>query len=347
MGAWAVPAYEDLPLVPTDYPDAADMRLEALGRLYEDAAQRWLRFAGRWGQDDFPQDVGDANLPGADMGPLGPVFMSNANTPGLEAGAVHCWSDPWAWADGGSTAPEPGESDVSGTLPEALWGKTVVLADGRGRVFRAQSSAEDGTFALRVPSTGYVLAVTESDADGYETFLAAARFQGNPNAPGLFPAPDGQAAPLGALVLDEGFLSGETVYESVDSDGDEIPDADDPDMDGDGIANDLDADANGDGFDDVFQAQDTDGDGVIDYYDGDTDGDGTDDAERRRRQWQWNRRCRGPRRYRWRQLFRHPRPRHRQRCLREHRRGRGRDQSRKLLRFARMARGRPRPRWRH
>ncbi|MBK6682999.1 MAG: IPT/TIG domain-containing protein [Deltaproteobacteria bacterium] len=84
----------------------------------------------------------------------------------------------------------------------------------------------------------------------------------------------------GVAVLEEGVLGLEpaTLYPDTpgDSDGDGIPDAEDPDQDNDGCPNESD-----DFPVDPFSCTDTDNDGIADELDPDDDGDGLIDAEER------------------------------------------------------------------
>lgn len=84
----------------------------------------------------------------------------------------------------------------------------------------------------------------------------------------------------GVAVLEEGVLGLEaaTLYPGTpgDSDGDGVPDGEDPDQDNDGCPNEVDAFPA-----DPFGCADTDGDGVPDELDPDDDGDGLLDAEER------------------------------------------------------------------
>lgn len=66
-------------------------------------------------------------------------------------------------------------------------------------------------------------------------------------------------------------------HQDPDIDGDGIPNAQDDDMDGDGIPNAEDDDVDGDGIADVLEGKDTDGDGIPDDVDDDDDNDGIPD----------------------------------------------------------------------
>lgn len=279
LGPWYLP---DTPAAATDHPGARPYTLAPLGQPGAPDSPRWLAYAGRWGQADFPQDPEDRPTPETRGGPPGPLFMGTPAAPGF-------WLDPAGWA-GGAPAPEPvGETTVRGILPPGLAGATVALLDARGRIHRVASDADTGVFALVVPVAHYSLVAVERDDIGRETPLAGARFPTGTATPNLFPTLPVDTD-LGVLTLVDGLLTGSGIYDRTDADGDGVPDAEDPDQDGDGVPNPLDPDALGDGWADAYQAQDPNGNGLPRYYDPapdqpgigpggpDLDGDGIPDA---------------------------------------------------------------------
>ena len=102
-------------------------------------------------------------------------------------GVCSFWIDPWAWAVRTPLAPGTATTNVSGALPVSLYGRTVVLSDARGRVYRVNASATDGAFVVTVPAGTYVLCVVQRDSLGRETFLAVARFGTGTPPNTLFP----------------------------------------------------------------------------------------------------------------------------------------------------------------
>ena len=253
-----------------DYPDAVALSLEPLGRLRESDAALFLRFAGNFGQDAFPQEAGDTATPATDDGTPGPAFLG---TPAVAS----LWTDPYAWAVA-TPDMEVSTTTVAGTVPVSLAEHTVVLADARGRVYRG-SIDTTGAFSVTVPAGVYTLSVVFTGDDRRETFVASARFGRSLIFPTL---PAGETA-LGAFTLVDDALTGSDVYTRTDADGDGTPDATDADADGDGLQNEFDGDVLGDGFNDTYQAADSDGDGIPRYYDPDessaatprdSDGDG-------------------------------------------------------------------------
>ncbi|MFP4500984.1 MAG: BACON domain-containing protein [Candidatus Hydrogenedentota bacterium] len=264
LGTWLAPAGVDT----GGYRNTALLRLERIGRIGEADAPLWLRYAGRWGQDAFPQDANDQPAAGVADGGVGPLFLGTPDVPSL-------WTDPYAWSvRAAAYAPTP-ETTVTGTLPAELAEMNVILADAQGRFFRTQAAA-DGAFTIAAPAAVYTLVVAEPGEFGRETFRASARFADTL----LCPTPPEATLEVGALTLNgEALTAANNPYALTDADGDGVPDAEDPDIDGDGVLNEDDPDALGDGFDDAYQAADVDGDGVPDYWDDDTDGDGIPDAE--------------------------------------------------------------------
>jgi hypothetical protein len=259
-GPWAVPWIDDAPLLLADYPDQRSLELEALPRLSEISRPHWLRFAGRWGQDNFPQGEDDSPTPSTRSGPFGPVFMS---IPGFGVGP---WLDPFAW----SRLPEVPErtAGIEGSLPSGYAGMVFVALDGRGQVFRT-TVEEDGRFGLALPLSHYQLLIVEQDEAGFETWRATIEYRDSSSR--LLPLPEAGVL-LGAIVEEEGRLLAANPYVLLDTDGDGLSDAVDPDPDDDGrIASDD--DILGDGFVDDFQLQDSDGDLAPACYDNDDDGD--------------------------------------------------------------------------
>lgn len=269
LGIWYVPAEAASDQAIVAYPDTAPLELVPLGRVGENANPAWLRYAGRWGQRDFPALPEDA-VPGLRDGPVGPLFMGDAPNATVAIGVVNFWSDPYAWYVRAPVAPAITMTLITGTLPAAFAGKTAVLLDAQGRRFTAPVDPADATFALEVPVQSYSLVVVETGPLGVETFLAAASFPTGIAVQNLFPAqPDTTA--LGTFTLFEGRLLGEAPYNSADADGDGTPDRQDTDQDGDGLLNPLDPDALGDGWADVYQTQDPNLNGIPRYYDANTD----------------------------------------------------------------------------
>ena len=277
LGAWMIPTGDNV-LVATDYPHTRSAKLVALGRLGEDAAPGWLSYAGLWGQENAAQEFDDLATVSIRSGPLGPAFMGTASSATSDTGVASLWTDPYGWAMRSALEASEKNTQVQGTLPESLFGSTVVLSDARGRVYRVQSDALSGAFALTVPAQNYLMTVVRTDTQGKETFAAAARFNNGYGQTPLFPTlPDGNTV-LSGLTLDGIYLNESSVYGQTNADGDGLMDAVDPDQDNDGIANSADADALGDGWLDTYQIQDTDGDGICNYYDDDDDADGTSDS---------------------------------------------------------------------
>lgn len=274
LGAWLLPAGEEA----TDYATRLPLNLTYLGRLHEAGATPWLPFAGTWGQPDFPQVNTDDSDPAINDGPVGPAFLGTSLDPSNAEGVVHLWADPYAFATRMPTLPQGLTTQVRGTVPEALWGKTLLLLDSRGRVFSGPTIVGNGAFDISAPLQPFLLAVVDYDTFGRPVSLATARFTVGSRMTPLLPAtPDITA--VGALELTEGFLTGEANYPFVDTDDDSTPNATDLDMDGDGIVNADDLDALGDGWSDGFQAQDPDSDGLPSFLDPDDDDDGTPDAD--------------------------------------------------------------------
>lgn len=263
LGRWYLPEGAATP----DYPDTAPLALVPLGRLGEAENPAWLRYAGRWGQRNFPATPVDA-VPGLHDGPVGPLFMGDAPDATSSTGVVQFWNDPYAWQVRAPQDPPVAMSRVTGVLPEAFAGTTVVLLDARGRRFVTTLAEGEAAFALDVPVQHYSLAVVDTGALGVETFRAAALFPTGTGERNLFPTlPD--TTPLGSFLYTSGYLLGDGSYPVADSDGDGIPDKTDPDQDNDGVPNGSDPDALGDGWDDRYQVQDPDGNGIPRYYDAD------------------------------------------------------------------------------
>lgn len=277
LGHWLLPDVSAAP-VETDYPLQIPLHLTPLGRLGDANAVPWLAFAGAWGQPNFPVPNTDDSDPAVNNGPLGPVFLGTTLDPSKSDGVVHVWSDPFAFARRMPSLPQNITTQVRGTVPEALWGKTLLLMDARGRVFSGATILGNGAFDITTPIQPLLLAVVEYDAFQRPVLLASGRFSAGGSTTPIFPTvPD--ITSIGALSLEEGFLTGEINYPFVDTDGDGTPNADDGDMDGDGVDNSQDLDVLGDGWEDRFQAQDPDGDGVPSFLDLDDDGDAIPDAE--------------------------------------------------------------------
>jgi hypothetical protein len=274
LGYWLLPETG----VETDYALQLPLNLSPLGRLHEANAARWLPFAGSWGQPNFPVPVGDDGDPVVNDGPVGPAFLGTTLDPANEDGVTRIWADPFAFGLRMPGLPIGLTSQVRGSVPDSLWGKTVMLMDSRGRIFTGSSDEENGAFDITTPLQPLLLAVVEYDAFERPVLLAAARFMAGARPTPTFPTvPD--VTEIGTLALEEGVLTGTANYPFADADGDGTPNAEDADMDGDGVTNDDDFDLLGDGWDDVFQAQDPDGDGTPSFLDTDDDGDGTIDAE--------------------------------------------------------------------
>ncbi len=278
LGEWLIPSIEGAYTVTTSYTNIKPLTLEFLPRLTEAEVQPWLFFAGAWGQRDFPAGALDTSTETTRSGPLGPVFMGTASTAFSEAGVCSLWTDPYAWAKRSATdAGTPGTIAV-GMLPTSLPGRTVVLMDARGRVFRTSEAQQLATFDIEVPAGNYMMCTTLREDSGRETYTATARFNGNPMETPLFNTVPGGRTPLGTFTFVDGVLSGSSVYEYTDADGDGVPDASEEDQDHDRLVNSIDPDALGDGWLDAYQLQDPDNDGIPSYYDEDDDGDGILDA---------------------------------------------------------------------
>ena len=274
LGYWLLPGEG----VETDYALQLPLNLSPLGRLHETNAARWLPFAGTWGQPNFPVPAGDDAHPPLNDGPVGPVFLGTTLDPANEDGVARIWADPFAFALRMPALPVGLTTQVRGTVPEPLWGKTVMLMDARGRIFTGESIVGNGAFDIAAPLQPLLLAVVEYDAIERPVLLTAARFMAGARPTPIFPTvPDVTA--IDALELAEGVLTGTANYPFADADSDGTPNAEDSDMDGDGVLNDDDFDLLGDGWEDAFQAQDPDGDGIPSFLDLDDDGDGTPDAE--------------------------------------------------------------------
>ncbi len=277
LGEWMAPAAEEALLVPTDYPSTTATRLEALGRLGEEDAPLWLRFAGLWGQDSFPEAGTDQLQSGTRDGSLGPLFMGTAANVG-DGGVFSFWTDPYAWTLRTPLASGMPDTTIRGVAPPEFGNKQVVLADARGRVFRALTEF-NGVIDVTVPAQVYTLSIVERDEVGLETWLSSVRCLGRPGYSPLFPTRPGGITSLGALDEVSGLLVSLEAYAAADTDGDGVVDLEDDDQDGDHVANDVDVDRLGDGWMDAYQVQDPDLDGVPSYFDGDDDGDGIPDEE--------------------------------------------------------------------
>ncbi|MBP8129797.1 MAG: hypothetical protein KA184_09470 [Candidatus Hydrogenedentes bacterium] len=288
LGEWMLPRAADAPLVETDYPRAAPLRLEPIARLGEAGVRPWQRFAGLWGQRDFPPDPTDRPSPSGRNGAPGPAFLGDSDVPVSATLVRSCWTDPYAWAQRANVFGGERTTHVTARLPQALAARTALLADARGRVYRAPVQP-DGRFETDVPSGNYVLCVVTEDETGYDVLEASAVFDAPGGPTMLFPTYPGGVTDLGPFALSEGRLSGSDIYGRTDSDGDGFADATDADQDNDGTPNLADADALGDGFADAYQTQDPDGDFVPFYFEddaaspdsgapADSDGDGFIDA---------------------------------------------------------------------
>lgn len=279
LGYWLLPAGDAAPLFQTDYSLQMPCRLLSLTRLNAEDPTRWLRFAGAWGQPNYPVPDGDDTMPAVNDGPVGPAFLGTTLDPGDSSGVLHVWSDPFAFAGRMPAPPGIPMTNVRGTIPdEAFWEKTLMLLDSRGRVFTVVTVAGNGSFDVDVPVQAYLLAAVEFDSLDRPVLLAAGRFTAGSRSTPLFATTEGVTS-IGALEPAGGFLTGTVNYPFTDTDGDGLFDAEDGDIDGDGIANGDDPDVLGDGWADAFQAQDPDGDGIPSFLDGDDDGDGTPDGE--------------------------------------------------------------------
>ncbi|MBI5094438.1 MAG: hypothetical protein HZB26_18625 [Candidatus Hydrogenedentes bacterium] len=267
LGTWYAPGSAKSLQIDTTYPSVTSYSLSRIARAGEANTASWLRYAGRWGQDAFPAAPGDAPTAETRRGPLGPVFMGTASDASSPGGVRSFWIDPWAWAKRAPILSAPSQTTVSGILPASLFGKTVVLSDARGRVFRTTASPVDGAFSLSVPAGVYVLSVVDHDALAHETFLAVVRFALGPPVETLFPTQPSGDTNLGSFTLNGLFLDGSAIYDVTDADADGIPNSSDPDMDNDGVPNTDDPDALGDGWLDTYQRQDSNDNGIPLYYD--------------------------------------------------------------------------------
>jgi hypothetical protein len=266
LGDWAVaPEFE------TTYPGAEPYTLTILPRLAEVDAVPWMGYGGLWGRRDYPQGPRDMPTGSTQSGSPGPLFVGTAT------GVRSLWIDPYGWAERSPTSSPPLSVEITGVMPESLWGTQVALLDSRGRVFRTAISGVDGAFSLSVPRGVYTLHAVEVDALGFEVILAAALFPWQGGDTALLPA-WGSAVALGAMTSEGGRLLGADPYAGTDSDNDGQVDSIDADSDNDGVLNGDDDDALGDGWLDAYQGQDPDGDGIANYYDDDSDGDGAPDA---------------------------------------------------------------------
>lgn len=274
LGEWMVPSVDGVYSVSTDYPELKPLTLEFLPRLTEAGAQPWLYFAGLWGQRDFPAGTLDTSTAETRSGPLGPVFLGTTADAFSGTGVQSVWTDPYAWAERMGMEGEVESSTLVGMLPLTLPGRTVVLMDARGRVFRSSEAQQLGTFSIAVPAGNYVLCTVLREDNGKETYTATARFDGNLQNTLLFDTVPAGQTPMGMFEYQDGVLRGSEVYEYTDSDRDGISNAQDDDQDHDRIINSMDPDALGDGWLDEYQIQDPDGDGIPSYYDDDDDGDG-------------------------------------------------------------------------
>lgn len=280
VGYWMLPQ-DDAgdALVNTDYDLTLGMTLTPLYRLDALSPTPWLRYAGIWGQRDFPIPEGDNVAPTANSGPLGPVFLGTTRQPSDANGVLRIWADPHAFAlRMPDLTPDAALSAVEGILPNDLAGSTVALYDARGRIYFTAVDADSAMFSLAVPRQPYGLAVVTIEDAERPRPLAVARFQLGALDSRLFDARGAQVE-LGVLTLSGQDLVGPGNLAAQDTDGDGTPDHMDDDIDGDGVENGDDEDVFGDGWADVYQLQDIDGDGVPAFLDDDDDGDGTPDHE--------------------------------------------------------------------
>ncbi len=277
LGYWLLPEGADGLLSSTDYPNTLGISLTPLGRAQSDEAPRWLRFAGRWGQWNYPIPEADNPAPTVNDGPLGPLFLGTTTDPRDESGVLHVWSDPLAFATRMPNNTDSRESEIRVLLPESVWGDTAMLLDARGRIFSAAISAIDGSVAITAPVQSYLFGVVDWPTGSRPTLRAMARFRLFNTTTPVFQATEG-VSDLGTLTFEDGFLVGVGNYALQDTDGDSVSDHLDPDMDGDGKLNTDDDDLLNDGWSDAYHAQDSDGDGVPDFLDDDDDGDDLIDA---------------------------------------------------------------------
>ncbi|MBI4559529.1 MAG: right-handed parallel beta-helix repeat-containing protein [Candidatus Hydrogenedentes bacterium] len=278
LGTWLAPTLGSGPGLFTGYPDTQAYELEFLPRLREGGAPGWLRFAGLWGQDDFPAAPEDSPTDSTRSGPLGPVFIGATLDANSTTSVRSVWLDPFAWAERTPITANPDQVVVTGALPDTFGGTTVVLADARGRVFRTKADEATGVFELSVPPGAYTFCVVDRDDSGVETFQSVAVFAAGSITTTLFPTLPSGTTDLGTFNALAGLLIGSQVYTTTDADDDGVSDDSDPDQDNDGIPNDNDFDRLGDSWADTYQQQDPDGDRVPNYYDSDDDGDGIPDA---------------------------------------------------------------------
>lgn len=279
LGYWLLPAETDTPLVIADYDRQLPLHLRPLTRLSDENPTRWLRFAGTWGQPNYPIPEEDDALHRVNDGPVGPAFMGTTTDPANTDGVQRIWSDPHAFAARMPERPEVPTTKIRGIVDaETLWDKTLMLFDARGRIYTSTILAGNGAVDMEVPRQTYLLSVVEFDDQERPVPLATGLFLSGSRRTPLLPTRE-DITPIGILSLNGRFLVGDASYPFTDTDGDGIVDLDDDDMDGDGIPNGEDADKLGDGFADQFQAQDPDGDGIPNFLDDDDDGDGIPDAD--------------------------------------------------------------------
>ena len=279
LGAWLVPSGDAGPLATTDYGTQMPLNLLPLARLSDDDPARWLRFAGAWGQPNYPIPDDDSDTPAVNDGPQGPAFLGTTRDPADTEGVQHIYADPFAFGVRMPQAPNPSMTNVRGVIPdEAFWGRTLMLLDARGRIYTTEIIAGNGSFDIEVPVQTYRLAVVDLVDLARPTHVASGLFTAGTRFTPLFRATEGTTS-IGTLEHEDGFLTGAANYPFIDTDGDGIMDSEDSDIDGDGIPNENDADVLGDGWADAFQAQDPDGDGIPSFLDADDDGDGIPDAE--------------------------------------------------------------------
>lgn len=277
LGYWLLPEGAGGLLSDTDYPKTLPVSLTPLNRAQSDQAPRWLRFAGRWGQWNYPVPDSDHPDPTVDDGPLGPLFLGTTTDPQDDSGIQRIWSDPLAFATRMPDNTDSRESEIRVLLPESVWGDTALLLDARGRIFSATIAVEDGSVAITAPVQPYLLAVVDWPAGSRPTLRAMARFTLFDTSTPIFQATEG-ITNLGTLTFEDGFLVGVGNYGLQDTDGDSVSDHLDPDIDGDGKLNTDDDDLLNDGWSDTYHAQDPDGDGVPNFLDDDDDGDDLIDA---------------------------------------------------------------------